>query len=220
MSNGVSAKIELLRARDGDGCWYCGKTINFDLKAPAKLAGTLEHLLAQSLGGTSALDNLVICHAKCNAHLRDHPLPTKRKMREANLRNLAKQAAAKAAKIAASRPATATAPPAAAAPKKPVAPPPAAKQSPPRPAATQPPSPPAARPSPPKPAAKAALPPPVEPPLPQATLLRVPPAARHAAPDQQAPVRLTPIQRWQVFGLSAAAASFFLAGLCLGLLLR
>lgn len=213
MSSGVSAKIDLLLARDGNQCWYCDKPINFELRSPSKLAGTLEHLVAKSLGGKSTLDNLALCHAKCNAHLRDHPYATKLKMREAERRNREKQVSRKvssgASAVAQSKPVATTH-----ATEKP------AKQ-----AVAKSPSPFDASANEKQPiadAGKEVIQPPaskasVSPSLAVVSALQPKHPARTGQPTV---ARLTPIQRWQVFGLAAAATAFFLAGLCLGLLLH
>ena len=45
-------------------------------------SATIEHKLSLSRGGTSALENLVLCHTPCNQKLKDLPLVDKIKMRE------------------------------------------------------------------------------------------------------------------------------------------
>lgn len=47
-----------LLARDGDGCWFCGKPMGSDM--------TLEHLVPRSRGGGNDSANLVLAHADCN----------------------------------------------------------------------------------------------------------------------------------------------------------
>lgn len=66
--------VRTLLVRDGDQCWLCTRPISRGRE-------TLEHLIAQALGGTDALENLVLCHHGCNVHLKDRPLEQKLKMR-------------------------------------------------------------------------------------------------------------------------------------------
>jgi 5-methylcytosine-specific restriction endonuclease McrA len=68
------AIVDALKARDGGECWLCFRVIR-------KGKETLEHLLAQSLGGTYALENLVLCCGGCNRQLSNRPVADKWKMR-------------------------------------------------------------------------------------------------------------------------------------------
>lgn len=68
----------LLRERDGNHCFYCGKPM-------ARGTGhsvTIEHLLSQSHGGTNNLENLVLAGSRCNGRVSDRPLHEKLKMRD------------------------------------------------------------------------------------------------------------------------------------------
>ena len=44
-------------------------------------AGTIEHYVPRSKGGTDALENLRLCHVGCNGHLADHEPAQKERMR-------------------------------------------------------------------------------------------------------------------------------------------
>lgn len=66
--------VAVLKARDGNLCWLCFRAIR-------KGQETIEHLLARSLGGTYALDNLALCHPGCNRHLANRAVDDKWKMR-------------------------------------------------------------------------------------------------------------------------------------------
>lgn len=70
-----------LHARDGPDCWLCKHPIPAAPKKQGRRA-SIEHLCPRSLGGSDALDNLVLCHQSCNRHLADRPVEQKRKMRE------------------------------------------------------------------------------------------------------------------------------------------
>ena len=57
------------RKRDGDACWHCGHPMRFGPPFNVGKAATIEHVFPVSRGGTSALDNLKLCHVGCNRHL-------------------------------------------------------------------------------------------------------------------------------------------------------
>lgn len=75
-------KVELLRLRDGPRCWLCDEALDFNAVPNSKKAPTIEHLIAQSLGGPSTMENLVLCHPGCNRQLGVRPLAAKILMRE------------------------------------------------------------------------------------------------------------------------------------------
>jgi hypothetical protein len=90
------SKIERLRQRDGDDCWLCGNSMDFEAKPNTKKAPTKEHLQSVSAGGTDALENLVLCHPGCNRQLGDRPRADKEKMRAKRIAKAAASAAPKA----------------------------------------------------------------------------------------------------------------------------
>jgi 5-methylcytosine-specific restriction endonuclease McrA len=79
-------KRDELRARDGDNCWLCGHKMRFGGIPNIGKAATIEHLRPLSKGGTSAIDNLALCHVGCNRHMRDFDRPHKEKMRAGKAR--------------------------------------------------------------------------------------------------------------------------------------
>ena len=87
-----------IRARDGDKCWLCAGKLDFKAEPNSKKAPTREHLLAQSLGGTNDLANLVLCHPGCNKTLGVRPVTQKLKLREKHRSNTLKVQAAQQAK--------------------------------------------------------------------------------------------------------------------------
>ncbi len=91
------AMIQRLRHRDGDACWLCGGTLDFEAKPNSKQAPTKEHLQSLSDGGKDELNNLVLCHPGCNRQLGARPRVDKEKIRA---RRIAKAAAAAAPKAA------------------------------------------------------------------------------------------------------------------------
>ena len=70
-----------LRQRDGDNCWRCKRPMRFDLPRGHQHAPTIEHIRPKSRGGTNALDNLRLCHGRCNWDLGDKTLEVKERMR-------------------------------------------------------------------------------------------------------------------------------------------
>lgn len=63
----------VLRLRDGDDCWFCGKPMGDDC--------TLEHLIAKAKGGNNSLANYALAHRQCNADAAALPLVEKIAMR-------------------------------------------------------------------------------------------------------------------------------------------
>lgn len=74
-------KIERMRARDGDRCWLCAGTLDFEAIPNSKKAPTIEHLEARANGGTDAIENLALCHPGCNKHLANKPIDKKMRIR-------------------------------------------------------------------------------------------------------------------------------------------
>ena len=75
------AKLAAIRERVGDECWYCGNPMRFGPPYNMGKAATLEHWKPRSLGGTSELGNLRLCHVGCNRHLGANPPEQKERMR-------------------------------------------------------------------------------------------------------------------------------------------
>jgi len=70
-----------VRERDGDNCWRCHRPMNFTEPRDKAKSATVEHVQPRALGGTSALENLVLCHAGCNRHLGANIPEQKQRMR-------------------------------------------------------------------------------------------------------------------------------------------
>lgn len=56
----------LLHERDGDLCCLCHDPLTYMNEDHLRGGETIEHWLAQFLGGTDHIDNLKLAHAKCN----------------------------------------------------------------------------------------------------------------------------------------------------------
>ena len=77
-------RFQQLRERDGDNCWRCRRPMRFDLPRGHDLAPTIEHLQPKSKDGTNHLDNLCLCHGRCNALLGDATREVKERLRRKN----------------------------------------------------------------------------------------------------------------------------------------
>jgi len=72
--------FERLRLRLGDECWLCRYPMRFNAPPNSPRAPTRKHRVPRALGGTNAADNVVMCHRRCNAHLKDRTLEQKLKI--------------------------------------------------------------------------------------------------------------------------------------------
>jgi hypothetical protein len=71
-------RIEYLRTRDGDRCFYC-------LQVMTTEEMTFEHLLPKSAKGGNHLKNLVLAHQRCNERAGSLSVAEKVKLRETEL---------------------------------------------------------------------------------------------------------------------------------------
>ena len=78
----VRRRFAKLREQHGDRCWLCHHPMDFSEPRNKPKSATEEHLLPRALGGTSKLDNLVLCHVGCNRHLGANLPEQKLKMRQ------------------------------------------------------------------------------------------------------------------------------------------
>ena len=60
-------RLKALRQRDGDNCRRCKRPLRFDLPDGHDLGPKIEPILPGAEGATEELDNLVLCHGRCNA---------------------------------------------------------------------------------------------------------------------------------------------------------
>jgi 5-methylcytosine-specific restriction endonuclease McrA len=86
--NASVKNVDLLRGRDGDLCWLCGKHIDFAAKPNSSKAWSVEHLLSRCHGGPEAAENMVLCHPPCNRILGCRSLKDKIALRERRRRKL------------------------------------------------------------------------------------------------------------------------------------
>ena len=64
-------RFAALRERDGDNCRRCRRPMRFDLPPGRDQGATIQPVLHGVNGGTSALENLCLCHLRCNAEAGD-----------------------------------------------------------------------------------------------------------------------------------------------------
>jgi hypothetical protein len=59
--------VEKIASEDGWNCWLCGQEVNPDFYWPNPLAGSVDHVIPVSRGGTDARSNLRLAHVSCNS---------------------------------------------------------------------------------------------------------------------------------------------------------
>ena len=64
-------RLRALRSRDGDNCARCRRPIRFDLPDRHDQGAAIEPIVSAKAGG-EALDNVRLCHRRCNASGIDH----------------------------------------------------------------------------------------------------------------------------------------------------
>ena len=69
-----------LRQRDGDNCSRCRRPMQFDLPPGHDQAPTLQQVGPKS-AGSGAIDNLCLCHVRCNGVTVDNTLEVTERMR-------------------------------------------------------------------------------------------------------------------------------------------
>lgn len=60
-------RVAALRGRDGDNCRRCRRPIRFDLPRGHDKGPAVERIFAATIDGRETLDNLCLCHGRCNA---------------------------------------------------------------------------------------------------------------------------------------------------------
>ncbi len=60
-------QLEAVRERDGENCRRCRRPMRFDLPGDHDSAPRLEPIRSGDNAATAALDNLCLCHRRCNA---------------------------------------------------------------------------------------------------------------------------------------------------------
>ena len=73
-------RFDALRRRDGDDCRRCRRPMRFDLPNGHDQAPTIEPILSEVPGGPATLDNLCLCHVRCNALSGDNTAEVQHRM--------------------------------------------------------------------------------------------------------------------------------------------
>ena len=68
----LQQRLAELRARDGDGCRRCRRPMRFDLPPGHDLGAKIEVVRSDPSGQARRLDDLGLCHGRCNAWGADH----------------------------------------------------------------------------------------------------------------------------------------------------
>jgi 5-methylcytosine-specific restriction endonuclease McrA len=74
----VPPRVAALRARDGDGCFYCGDSIDFSRPVSYRI----EHVCALSQGGPNHLSNLVLACLGCEQAAGNQSVAEKVRLRD------------------------------------------------------------------------------------------------------------------------------------------
>jgi hypothetical protein len=92
-------RLHELRRRDGDDCRRCRRPMRFDLQPGHDLGPKVESI-AGTADGPEQLDNLCLCHRRCNAESADYTAEVKERIRrkaEAELLSRSRKRKSKAA---------------------------------------------------------------------------------------------------------------------------
>ena len=74
-------RIAELRLRDGDNCRRCRRPIRFDLTRGNDKGPAIESIVSSLSGDPRAIENLCLCHGRCNAESGDDTLEVTERVR-------------------------------------------------------------------------------------------------------------------------------------------
>lgn len=74
-------RLAALRQRDGDNCRRCRRPLRFDLPDGHEQAPTIQQLVQSTNDEPPMLDNLCLCHQRCNAQGADNTSEVKERIR-------------------------------------------------------------------------------------------------------------------------------------------
>src|SRR5689334_21178831 len=77
-------RVRALRERDGDNCARCRRPVRFDLTEGHDQGAKVELVVPANAGGSEEVDNLRLCHRRCNAPGLDHTGEVTERMRRKN----------------------------------------------------------------------------------------------------------------------------------------
>ena len=75
------ARVQALRARDGDGCRRCRRPVRFDLTSGHDMGPRIETIGEAAEG---SLEHLVLTHRRCNGEGADHTREVQERVRRKN----------------------------------------------------------------------------------------------------------------------------------------
>lgn len=78
------ARVQALRARDGDACRRCRRPVRFDLTSGHDMGPRIEAVVPAPECGPQSLDNLCLTHRRCNGEGADHTREVKERVRRKN----------------------------------------------------------------------------------------------------------------------------------------
>jgi hypothetical protein len=93
-------RLQALRRRDGDDCRRCRRPMRFDMPPGYDLGPKVESIAAAAEGKPEALDQLCLCHRRCNSETADNTDEVKERIRrkaEAELLSRSRKRKSKAA---------------------------------------------------------------------------------------------------------------------------
>lgn len=74
-------RLEALRKRDGETCRRCRRPMRFDLPAGHDKGPKVETILTGASGEGEPLENLCLCHRRCNADSADNTVEVTERVR-------------------------------------------------------------------------------------------------------------------------------------------
>jgi 5-methylcytosine-specific restriction endonuclease McrA len=77
-------RVHALRQRDGDDCRRCRRTMRFDLPPGHDWGAKIEEIAPAGTDQSQTLDNLVLCHRRCNAEAADKTREVQERVRRKN----------------------------------------------------------------------------------------------------------------------------------------
>jgi hypothetical protein len=77
----LQQRITELRARDGDNCRRCRRQIRFDLQNGHDRGPKLESIAPYADSAEQPLDNLCLCHGRCNGDAGDDTIEVTERVR-------------------------------------------------------------------------------------------------------------------------------------------
>ena len=93
-------RLRAIRQRDGDDCRRCRRPMRFDLPAGHDSGPKVETIVSGPTGEEPALDNLCLCHRRCNAENADYTREVQERVRRKNEAELFSRSRKRAAKRA------------------------------------------------------------------------------------------------------------------------